>query len=78
MTAAVPAQLPNLGPPPAGSPSLGLALLFRILSLPDGEPVLLGMTLHVVNAAAGFVLQNKLKQTVIDHFAYKVKHGNMN
>ncbi len=74
----MPAQLPNDGFPPLGSLSLGLLLLFRSLGLTDLNLVLLCVPLQIVQATLGFVLQNKLKQTVVYHFAYKVKHGSMN
>mgnify|MGYP000111086841 CR=1 FL=1 len=78
LEATVPVQLPGCSLPPPSSLGLGLLLLCLGLSRADMFRVLICMPHQVMQATLGFILHNKLKQTVIDHFAYKVKHGSMN
>ncbi len=71
-------DLPSTGLPPARTRFLGLNFLAHRRCRTDLLFQLVGVAQQVVEADPYFSLLNKLKQTVIDHFAYEVKHGSMN
>jgi hypothetical protein len=71
-------QLPSNCLPPERSLLLGLLPLAHRGCRTELHLMLLCMPGDVVHATANFVLQNKLKQTVLNHFAYELKHGSMN
>jgi hypothetical protein len=78
MHAAVAAELPADALPPLTALCLGLLPVLKGLGILHFLAVLEAVPLQIADAAHSLVLQDILKQTVNNHFAYKVKHSSMN